>query len=104
MDRISSCARSNSSETRTSLSVPSGVANLSAIDFPSSGGGGSARKRGFWNLKRGKTGNGGKITFILSFIKITTLPHNSRNYNKISVADKQGRTSLSSSQFILSGF
>src|SRR3954466_2830227 len=30
-----------------------------------------------WNLKRGTTGNGETITFILSLIKITTLPHNS---------------------------
>src|SRR4051812_35633514 len=98
MDRISSCATSNSSETRTSLSVLSRVANLLAIDFPFPG---FVR---VWNLKRGTTGIGGTITFILSFIKITTLPHSSRNYNKISAADKQGSTGLSSSQFILSGF
>src|SRR4051812_21705945 len=62
------------------------------------------KEGGFWNLKRGTTGNGGTITFILSLIKITTLPHRSQNYNKISAAGKQGRTGPSSSQFILSRF
>src|SRR4051812_36115457 len=65
MDRISSCATSNSSETRMSLSVPSRVANLSAI----------GRRTLHLFVKKGKKERerGETVTFIIC--KITTLPH-----------------------------
>src|SRR5204863_2770936 len=98
MDRISSCAMSSSLENDDFALNPQRSRQ-------------SAGHRGFLLFFSGglksqekNTVNGGTITFILSFIKITTLPHSSQNYNKISADDKQGRTSLSSSQFILSGF
>src|SRR4051812_10369802 len=71
MDRISSCAMSSYSKTRTVLSIPSRVANLSAIAR-------STRARwklflwGDWNLKRHR--DEGKRNFYLFFIKITIAP------------------------------
>src|SRR3954463_13083054 len=92
MDRISSCATSNSSETRTSLSVPSRVANLSAM-----GKGGACTRVG----GEKKRGNFYYFSLIIKLQRSLTTLEITMNSTS---ADKQGRTGSSSSQFILSGF
>src|SRR4051812_5542808 len=76
MDRISSCATSSSSETRTVLSVPSGVANLSAIapGLCLQARGAGTLFRSFsclywccdWNLKRHRDEGKEKLLFIFN--------------------------------------
>src|SRR4051812_19150733 len=107
MDRISSCATSSSSETRISLLVPSGVANLSAMEIkyvclrlPLSFAVENAK-----NKERDKKIRG-NINLYCSFSIIEL----QRSLTSLGVtiistsADKQGRTGSSSFQFILSGF
>src|SRR3954471_23766372 len=63
MDRISSCATRSSSETRISLSVPSRVANLSAME----------------NRKTQRGGNA--VSFLLGGGKTVTFIDLKENYN-----------------------
>src|SRR4051812_2004261 len=99
MDRISSCATSKSSDMRTSLSVPSGVANLSAME--------PQRKRENETEKKKRKKSRGEDCNLYCFFSIIKLQRSltSLKVTMISTsADKQGRTGSSSSQFILSGF
>src|SRR5438045_3857262 len=98
MDRISSCATSNSSDTRTLLSVPSRVANLSAMESW------TGKRKGCNHQQETKRGGDSNLYCSFSITKLQ------RSLTSLGVtiistsADKQGRTGPSSSQFILSGF
>src|SRR3954469_22530176 len=102
MDRISSCATSNSSDTRTLLSVPSGVANLLAMGKTNKTHNATAAAN-----ERRETKEKGVDGNLYCFFSISKLQRSLTTLGVTMIstsADKQGRTSSSSSQFILSGF